>query len=124
MSGTTYHTGQLFVNDSLSDAVDQLPAYIDNAHGTRTLLTQDRVYTTQDGVDAIATVDYVDPANFTSGLIITATVTISTTTVPAPAGGGTGNPSGNPPSATTASSANILTVSMLLITFLLRMSCT
>jgi hypothetical protein len=96
VNGTTIHTGQLFFNESLNDAVNALSPYNTNPD-TRTELTSDSVYTSTENASygLLEDVQFVDAsASYSGGLVASLTLGVSasstsTSTSPSP------SPSGN-----------------------------
>ncbi len=75
IGGSVIYTGQLFVNDTLSDIINTLSPYNQNP-GTRTRLEQDMVYSqTENASYGMLTVRFVDQeASYSGGLIATVTL--------------------------------------------------
>jgi protocatechuate 3,4-dioxygenase beta subunit len=94
INGTTIHTGQLFFNDSLNDAVNALSPYNTNPD-TRTELADDSVYTGTENASygLLEDVQFVDSsASYSGGLVASLTLGVSasstsTSPSPSPTGG-------------------------------------
>jgi hypothetical protein len=79
VNGTTLHTGQLFFNDSLNDAVNALSPYNTNPD-ERTLLAEDGIYTSTENASygLFTDVQFVDSsASYAGGLVATMTLGVS-----------------------------------------------
>ncbi len=70
IGGSVVHTGQLFVNDTLSDTINTFSPYNQNP-GTRTRLSQDSVYTsTENASYGMLNVQLVDAtAGYSGGMV-------------------------------------------------------
>ena len=92
INGTTVHTGQLFFNESLNDAVNALSPYNTNPD-TRTQLDEDSVYTGTENASygLLSDVQFVDEAeSYSGGLVAALALGVSTSSSASPSPSPTG----------------------------------
>lgn len=99
-AGSTYsgghisHTGQLFFSDDISGQVYQLAPYTSH-QGSRTLNTQDGIFTGQYGSSVLASLTPLKAGSIPDGFTATMTLGVAPSATPSPVGGG-GAPGGGP----------------------------
>jgi protocatechuate 3,4-dioxygenase beta subunit len=97
INGTTVHTGQLFFNESLNDAVNALSPYNTNPD-TRTQLDEDSIYTGTENASygLLSDVQFVDEAgSYSGGLVAALALGVSTSSSASPSPSPTGTGQGN-----------------------------
>ena len=97
--GTTAHTGQLFFEDAISDAVFGTDAYANRPEDERTGNDEDNILGDHgDDPEFLVAITPVDPDDLTAGYTGTVTVGVDPAAVQSGGmGGGAGGPGGNPP---------------------------